>query len=191
MGVLETDFEAAQWDEAVQHLPLVRWCAAAFPPHVYDDAVSNGVFGLLRAVQKFDPARGVEFSSYAVPAIRSAMIRGRRNERRERWREHARTGVDVDSTPVDDLSSIAASDRPDDEALFAVFRTEIERVLRSVAADDLDHRIVDGLLSDGFAALDRLAAALTEGSGLTFHGVQYRVKRVRRAAAKAYGSGCR
>lgn len=45
MGVLETDFEAGQWEQAIPHLPLVRWCAAAFPPHVYDDAVADGVFG--------------------------------------------------------------------------------------------------------------------------------------------------
>jgi len=47
-----------------------------------DDLVAAGVFGLMRAVERFDPSRGVKFSTYAVKAISSHI-------RREilRWRE--------------------------------------------------------------------------------------------------------
>lgn len=41
----------------------------------YDDLVQEGVFGLYRAAEKYDPAHGASFSSYAVIWIRSMIGR--------------------------------------------------------------------------------------------------------------------
>lgn len=40
----------------------------------YDDLVSNGVLGLIDAIQRFDPARGIKFSTYAPQRIRGAIL---------------------------------------------------------------------------------------------------------------------
>lgn len=40
----------------------------------YDDLVSHAVLGLIDAVEKFDPARGVRFETYAVTRIRGAVL---------------------------------------------------------------------------------------------------------------------
>jgi RNA polymerase sigma-B factor len=54
-----------------RHLPLVHHLARRFrdrgEPH--DDLVQVGTIGLLKAVDRFDPDRGVTFASYAVPTI--------------------------------------------------------------------------------------------------------------------------
>lgn len=47
----------------------------ALPPMAWDDAIQTGVFGLIRAIDKFNPSRGVRFSTYAVPWIRQAIQR--------------------------------------------------------------------------------------------------------------------
>lgn len=47
----------------------------ALPPMAWDDAIQTGVFGLIRAIDKFDPTRGIRFSTYAVPWIRQAIQR--------------------------------------------------------------------------------------------------------------------
>ncbi len=63
---------AAVRDELVtMHLPLVYHLARRFrdrgEPH--DDLVQVGTIGLIKAVDRFDPDRGVEFSTYATPTI--------------------------------------------------------------------------------------------------------------------------
>lgn len=59
-------------DELVTiHLPLVEHLARRFrdrgEPH--DDLVQVGTIGLIKAVDRFDQDRGVEFSTYATPTI--------------------------------------------------------------------------------------------------------------------------
>ena len=59
-------------DELVSlHLPLVDHCARRFlnRGEPYDDLVQVGTIGLIKAVDRFDAERGVEFSTYATPTI--------------------------------------------------------------------------------------------------------------------------
>lgn len=61
------------------YLPLVKLVAGriavSLPQHVdKDDLISNGFFGLLEAVERFDPERGVKFETYAVVRIRGAIL---------------------------------------------------------------------------------------------------------------------
>jgi len=62
-----------------QYAPLVKTIAGRLslrlPPHVsQDDLLSAGILGLLDAIDKFNPDKGVEFRSYAEFRIRGAMI---------------------------------------------------------------------------------------------------------------------
>jgi RNA polymerase sigma-B factor len=59
-------------DELVTlHLPLVQFLARRFRDRgePLDDLVQVGTIGLIKAVDRFDPQRGVEFSTYATPTI--------------------------------------------------------------------------------------------------------------------------
>ncbi|MEZ5114858.1 MAG: RNA polymerase sigma factor SigF [Candidatus Nanopelagicales bacterium] len=53
------------------HLPLVEYLARRFRDRgeSHDDLVQVGTIGLIKAVDRFDPERGVEFSTYATPTI--------------------------------------------------------------------------------------------------------------------------
>ncbi|MFD9124872.1 SigB/SigF/SigG family RNA polymerase sigma factor [Kitasatospora sp. NPDC059571] len=53
------------------NMPLVRFAAAGFRRRSadLDDVVQVGTVGLIKAVDGYDPARGVEFLTYAIPTI--------------------------------------------------------------------------------------------------------------------------
>ncbi|MDA8408938.1 MAG: RNA polymerase sigma factor WhiG [Treponema sp.] len=62
-----------------QYAPLVKYVAgkvaASMPNSVeFDDLVGFGVFGLLDAIEKFDPEKNVKFKTYAVTRIRGAIF---------------------------------------------------------------------------------------------------------------------
>ncbi len=63
----------------LQYSPLVKYVVgrvrSGLPQSVDSaDLVSEGVIGLMDAVEKFEPDRGLQFQTYAVPRIRGAII---------------------------------------------------------------------------------------------------------------------
>jgi RNA polymerase sigma factor FliA len=67
----------------LQYSPLVKYVAGRLrtrmPESVeQDDLVSDGVLGLMDAIERFEPARGLSFQTFAVPRIRGAIIDGMR-----------------------------------------------------------------------------------------------------------------
>jgi RNA polymerase sigma factor for flagellar operon FliA len=61
-----------------QYAPLVKYVAGkiaiGMPQNVdFDDLVGYGVFGLLDAIEKFDPNKDIKFKTYAVTRIRGAI----------------------------------------------------------------------------------------------------------------------
>ena len=53
------------------HLPLVRALARRYHPRgePLDDLVQVGSLGLIKAIDRYQPGRGTEFTTYAVPTI--------------------------------------------------------------------------------------------------------------------------
>jgi RNA polymerase sigma factor FliA len=63
----------------LHYAPLVKYVAgrlgAGLPQSVEQaDLVSNGMFGLMDALEKYDRAREVKFETYAIPRIRGAIL---------------------------------------------------------------------------------------------------------------------
>ena len=63
----------------LHYSPLVKYVAGrvgvGLPANVEQaDFVSSGVFGLIDAIEKFDPSRAIKFETYAISRIRGAII---------------------------------------------------------------------------------------------------------------------
>ncbi|MGH2675049.1 MAG: sigma factor, partial [Actinomycetota bacterium] len=77
LKALWTEFKESGAQQAREQLilhyaPLVKYVAgrlgAGLPQSVEQaDLISNGMFGLMDALDKFDPARAVKFETYAIP----------------------------------------------------------------------------------------------------------------------------
>ncbi len=63
----------------LQYTPLVKYVvgrlAIGLPAIMdYEDVLSDGTIGLIEAVERFDPSKGVKFETYAISRIRGSII---------------------------------------------------------------------------------------------------------------------
>ena len=63
--------EEAREQLIVSHLNLVRFLASKFKNRgePLDDLIQVGTIGLIKAIDRFDPSRGLEFTTFATPTI--------------------------------------------------------------------------------------------------------------------------
>jgi RNA polymerase sigma-B factor len=83
-------------DRAIEYyLPLARRLAARYHrrQESFEDLVQVANLGLVKAVERYDPARGTRFSSFAVPTISGEL---RRHFRGTAWSLHVPRGVQED-----------------------------------------------------------------------------------------------
>jgi RNA polymerase sigma factor for flagellar operon FliA len=100
----------------LHYSPLVKYVASrvatGLPANVEQaDLVSYGIFGLIDALEKFDPSRQIKFETYAIPRIRGAILdelrsldwvpRSVRFKAREVERAHAELEGRLGRTPTE------------------------------------------------------------------------------------------
>ena len=74
------EHESTARDELIlNYSPLVKYVAgrlASSLPQTVDtaDLISYGIFGLIDAIEKFDPGRAIKFETYAISRIKGAII---------------------------------------------------------------------------------------------------------------------
>lgn len=104
----QTRSRAAREALLLKFSPLVKYVAGrvaiGLPPNVeFDDLVSFGIFGLMDALEKFDPDRGIKFETYAISRIRGAILDGLRSNDwvprsvRQKARELERACADLEN----------------------------------------------------------------------------------------------
>ena len=86
-GLANSDAQARTTRDAtiVQHLTHVHALAKRLRSHVppcvtLDDLIGAGTIGLIQAVDRFQPSRGLQFATYAKHRIRGAMLDSLREE---------------------------------------------------------------------------------------------------------------
>jgi RNA polymerase sigma factor FliA len=84
-AALQTPSMADREGVILKHLPQIRCMAlkicAKLPTCIdANDLIGDGVLGLLDAVEKYDPARGVSFKTYAQYRIRGAILDNLRSQ---------------------------------------------------------------------------------------------------------------
>jgi RNA polymerase sigma-B factor len=175
-------------DELVhRYLPLARFSANRYArgSEPFDDLLQVACIGLLKAIDRFDPERGIAFSSYAMPTMAGEL---RRHFRDRAWNVRPPRDLQDDALAVERAESQLLHDlgrSPTIEELGEHTGMDIEAVLEArealsarsavsfsapVAGGDHpdDHALSDrlGVVDDGFetaelrAVLDRLCRHL-------------------------------
>lgn len=70
-GIRNQDPDALRDHLVLVHAPLVEYCARGFlnSGEPFDDLVQEGYIGLVKAVDRYDPDKGIKFSTYACHLI--------------------------------------------------------------------------------------------------------------------------
>lgn len=92
-------------DRAIEcYLPLARRLAARYHhrQEPFEDLVQVASLGLVKAVERWDPARGTRFTSFAVPTITGEL---RRHFRGTSWTLHVPRGVQENALSVRNAAS--------------------------------------------------------------------------------------
>src|SRR4051812_3417197 len=127
---------AAREDLVLRFLPLARQLASRYrhggEPH--DDLVQVACLGLLKAVDRYDPARGSGFTKYAVPTMLGEL---KRHFRDKGWAVHVPRGTQELSLKVSEALStlpgkLGRAPRPRDVA--GALGVPVEDVLEAMEA---------------------------------------------------------
>lgn len=187
----ETGDRMARDQLILAYAPIVKYAAgqiaSRMPQHVdIADLVSYGLGGLIEAVERYDPARGIKFESYASLRIRGAIYdemrtqdwvpRAVRTEARDLARASSKLVTLLQRVPTDDELAVeleldptqfdAMTQRVADTNVVALDRQRhvAGDVLEPALVDTLpDHGAVDPAASADAADLrDRIAAAIAQ-----------------------------
>jgi RNA polymerase sigma factor for flagellar operon FliA len=160
-------------DRLVLHYaPLVKYVAGrvgtGLPAHVeISDLIQSGIFGLVDAIEKFEPERGLKFETYAMQRIRGAILddlraqdwvpRSVRGKARDLERALERLGAALQRTPTD--GELAAELEIELDELHELYRrlrlTSVMALDELVAAGRGDASLAETLPDDG--AVDPVA----------------------------------
>jgi RNA polymerase primary sigma factor len=140
------------------HLPLIRSLARRYRGYglPFDDLVQEGSLGLLEAIQRYDPARGPDFVSFARFRIRRAMRNALTDQARlirlPKQIVERRRGLDRAEARL-----VAAGKRPTLAELAAATGLSLKAVLEARAATQAPLSLDTPVLPDG-SALEALVA---------------------------------
>lgn len=123
--------DAARQAMIERHLGLARHLARRYADsgEPYDDLVQVASIGLVKAVDRYDPERGVSFSSYAVPTILGEL---RRHFRDRGWAIHVPRDLKEASLRVEKALRAHAGRAPTPAQLASETGLAVEAVLEAL-----------------------------------------------------------
>lgn len=126
------------------------------PPEMWDDQFQDGLIGLMRAAQLFDPSKGYRFSTYAVGWIRAGLQKGERNfqgrsyrvaqDGRGTWQAPLSLDASLSEGDLEEITlgdAVLVDDRdPADDVIRDLDQSLIMRATLAACRDDLDRAVM-------------------------------------------------
>jgi RNA polymerase sigma-B factor len=157
----------------IRHLSLARKLAARYrrTQEPFEDLLQVASLGLLKAIDRFDPDRGIAFTSYAVPTILGEI---KRHFRDKGWAIHLPRGLQelvMSIQDADQKLGSASSRSPTVAEIAQYLEIDEQEVLDGLEAlvaqrADSTDRPIDAGDDDGTATAHDTVGAIDEGYGL-------------------------
>jgi RNA polymerase sigma-B factor len=160
---------------AMAHINLVREIAHRMKSRCtesYEDLEQIGLCGALKAIEKFDPTKGIAFSSFAVPYIRGEILHFLRDHGTgikvpRRWRELHASANNVERVWSEHKGKLPNDQELADEMGVRVAKLrEVRTAITNQHAMSLDHRGLDFAAPESFAvqqeSIGKLEAAWSQ-----------------------------
>lgn len=167
----EGDVEARE-KLVMSHMNLVRFLANKFKNRgePLDDLIQVGYLGLLKAIDRFDPSRGLEFTTYATPTIMGEI---KRHFRDKGWSVRVPRRLQELSAKVNQATDVLTTElqrSPKIEEIAEYLDASVDEVLEAMESSSAYSSVpLEGTGSndndDAPSVLDRYA---TEDSALNF-----------------------
>ena len=167
----EGDVEARE-KLVMSHMNLVRFLANKFKNRgePLDDLIQGGYLGLLKAIDRFDPSRGLEFTTYATPTIMGEI---KRHFRDKGWSVRVPRRLQELSAKVNQATDVLTTElqrSPKIEEIAEYLDASVDEVLEAMESSSAYSSVpLEGTGNndndDAPSVLDRYA---TEDSALNF-----------------------
>ena len=167
----EGDVEACE-KLVMSHMNLVRFLANKFKNRgePLDDLIQVGYLGLLKAIDRFDPSRGLEFTTYATPTIMGEI---KRHFRDKGWSVRVPRRLQELSAKVNQATDVLTTElqrSPKIEEIAEYLDASVDEVLEAMESSSAYSSVpLEGTGNndndDAPSVLDRYA---TEDSALNF-----------------------
>lgn len=167
----EGDVEARE-KLVMSHMNLVRFLANKFKNRgePLDDLIQVGYLGLLKAIDRFDPSRGLEFTTYATPTIMGEI---KRHFRDKGWSVRVPRRLQELSAKVNQATDVLTTElqrSPKIEEIAEYLDASVDEVLEAMESSSAYSSVpLEGTCNndndDAPSVLDRYA---TEDSALNF-----------------------
>ena len=167
----EGDVEARE-KLVMSHMNLVRFLANKFKNRgePFDDLIQVGYLGLLKAIDRFDPSRGLEFTTYATPTIMGEI---KRHFRDKGWSVRVPRRLQELSAKVNQATDVLTTElqrSPKIEEIAEYLDASVDEVLEAMESSSAYSSVpLEGTGNndndDAPSVLDRYA---TEDSALNF-----------------------
>lgn len=167
----EGDIEARE-KLVMSHMNLVRFLANKFKNRgePLDDLIQVGYLGLLKAIDRFDPSRGLEFTTYATPTIMGEI---KRHFRDKGWSVRVPRRLQELSAKVNQATDVLTTElqrSPKIEEIAEYLDASVDEVLEAMESSSAYSSVpLEGTGNndndDAPSVLDRYA---TEDSALNF-----------------------
>ena len=134
------------------YLHLVKYTAerliSKLPCNVQlDDLISDGLFGLMEAIQTYDPERGVKFETYCWPRIKGSIFDEIRRQTGSRNRQRATRKADAPRNKGNNEHVLQNHDRPN---------VEINSLSKNIYNDEQDLLLIEIVTCKNDCEIERI-----------------------------------